>query len=54
MSGRILRAQSDRAGRRRYTLEERTSSRLRVRAVCRFSDSGEHVVVITVYEIEEA
>ena len=54
MSGRILRTQSDRAERRRYTLEGRTSSRLRVRAVCRFSDSREHVVVITVYEIEEA
>ena len=54
MSGRVVRTQSDRVGRRRYTLEGRTSSRRRVRAVCRYSDSGEHIAVITVYEIEEA
>ena len=54
MSGRVVRTQSDRVGRRRYTLEGWTSSRRRVRAVCRYSDSGERIVVITVYEIEEA
>jgi len=49
MSGRVVRTQSDRVGRRRYTLEGWTPSRRRVRAVCRHSDSGEHIV----YETEE-
>lgn len=53
LAGRIVRRQKDRLGRRKYTIEGGTNAGRRVRTVCRFSDSGEQVVVITVYELEE-
>lgn len=53
LSGRIIRSQRDRVGRRKYTIEGRTVAGRRVGVVCRPSDSGEQIVVITVYEAEE-
>ena len=53
LSGRIIRSQKDRLGRRKYTVEGRTKEGRRVGTICRYSDSGERIVVITVYEVEE-
>ena len=53
LSGRIVRIQADHLGRRKYTIEGKTVNGRRVRTVCRYSDSGERIVVITVYEIDE-
>jgi hypothetical protein len=53
LSGRIIRNQKDSLGRRKYTIEGKTEEGRRVRTICRFSDSGDRVVVITVYEVEE-
>ncbi len=50
MTGRIVRRQMDRLGRRKCTVEGTALDRRRLRAVCRFSDTGEALVVITVYE----
>jgi len=50
MTGRIVRRQRDRLGRRKYTVEGVALDRRPLQAVCRFSDTGESVVVITVYE----
>lgn len=52
-AGRIVRSQEDRLGRRKYTIEGRTKEGRRMRTICRYSDSGEQIVVITVYEVEE-
>ncbi len=49
-TGRIVRRQRDHLGRNKYTIEARTPDRRLLRAVCRFSDTGESVVVIAVYE----
>lgn len=53
LSGRIVRRQKDRFGRRKYTVEGRTDEGRWVRTVCRYSDSGDRIVVITVYGVEE-
>lgn len=50
MTGRVVRRQKDRLGRRKYTIEGTTQDRRLLRAVCRFSDTGESLVVITMYE----
>ena len=50
MTGRIVRRQKDRLGRRKYTVEGVADDGRLLRAVCRFSDTGESLVVITVYE----
>lgn len=50
MTGRIVRRQRDRLGRRKYTVEGVALDRRLLQAVCRFSDTGGSVVVITVYE----
>jgi len=50
MTGRIVRRQKDRLGRRKYTVGGVADDGRLLRAVCRFSDTGESLVVITVYE----
>lgn len=52
-SGRIVRIQADHLGRRKYTIERRTRDGRRLTMVCRYSDLGDRVVVITVYEMSE-
>lgn len=53
LSGQIVRVQRDRLGRRKYTIEGRSGAGQTIRAVCRYSDSGERLVIITVYAVEE-
>ncbi len=48
--GRIVRRQRDRLGRRKYTVEGGTRQGRLLRAVCRFSEGGGSLVVITIYE----
>ena len=50
VSGRIVRRQTDRLGRRKYTVEGLARDERFLRAVCRFSDSGASLVVITIYD----
>jgi hypothetical protein len=50
ISGRIVRRQKDRLGRRKYTVEGKARDSRPLRAACRFSDSGEELVVITIYD----
>ena len=50
VSGRIVRRQTDRLGRRKYTVEGLARDDRSLRAVCRFSDSGASLVIITVYD----
>lgn len=51
ISGRVVRIQKDRLKRTIYTIEGTTQHFRQVRIVCRFSDSGQYVIIITVYEI---
>ena len=53
LSGRIVNRQKDRFGRRKYAVEGRSGEGRLVRTVCRYSDAGGRIVVITVYEVEE-
>ena len=53
LNGRIMRIQADHLGRRRYTIEGHTVDGRRVRTVCRYSDAGDRIIVITVYEVGE-
>ena len=48
--GRVVRRQKDRFGRGKYTVEGGARDDRPLRAVCRFSDTGEKLVVITVYD----
>lgn len=50
LTGRIVRRQKDRLGRRKYTLEGTARDKRRLRGVCRFSEGGDSLVVITIYE----
>lgn len=50
ITGRIVRRQRDRLGRRKYTVEGAARDMRLLRVVCRFSDTQESLVVITVYE----
>ncbi len=50
MTGHIVRRQKDRLGRRKYTVEGAALNKRSLRAVCRFSDRGDSLVVITIYE----
>lgn len=47
----IVRIQKDKFERTVYTIEGITKKFRKVRIVCRFSDSGQFLIVITVYEI---
>jgi hypothetical protein len=49
-TGRVIRRQRDRLGRRKYTVEGLAREERSLRAVCRFSDSGASLVVITIYD----
>ncbi len=53
VSGRVVRRQRDRLGRRKYTIEGLARDKRCLRAVCRFSDSGASLVVITIYDATE-
>lgn len=53
MTGRIVRRQTDRLGRRKYTVEGLARDERSLRAVCRFSDTGASLVVITIYDASE-
>ena len=53
MKGRIVRRQKDRLGRRKYTVEGMTVDMRSLRTVLRFSDAGDSIVVITVFEAIE-
>lgn len=53
LNGSIVRRERDLAGRTKYTVEGQTESGGQTRAICRFSDSGQQIVVITVYALEE-
>ena len=50
LAGQIVRRQKDRLGRGKYTVEGAALDRRPLRAVCRFSDTGDSLVVITIYE----
>ena len=52
LNGRIVRRERDFAGRAKYTIEGVIDDGEWARTICRFSDSGEHIVVITVYTVE--
>ena len=53
LTGRIARRQRDHRGRRKYTLEGVTQDRRPLGAVCRFSDTGELIVVITIFGVTD-
>jgi len=53
ITGHIVRRQKDRLGRRKYTVEGLALDRRSLRAVSRFSDTGELLVVITIYDATE-
>ncbi|MEK7702062.1 MAG: DUF4258 domain-containing protein [candidate division NC10 bacterium] len=53
LAGQIVRVQRDHLDRRKYTIEGRSVTGRRMKAVCRYSDSGERLVIITVYAVEE-
>ena len=46
----IVRRQTDRLGRRKYTVEGSALDGRSLRALCRFSDTGASLVVITIYD----
>jgi hypothetical protein len=50
ITGRIVRRQTDRLGRRKFTVEGLARNDRSLRAVCRFSDNGASLVVITIYD----
>jgi len=50
LTGRVIRRQTDRLQRRKYTVEGLTLDGRSLRAVCRFSDTGASLVVITIYD----
>jgi hypothetical protein len=50
LAGQIVRRQKDRLGRRKYTVEGVALDGRFLRAACRFSDTGESLVVITIYD----
>ena len=50
-AGRIIRIQKDQFARTVYTIEGTTHNLRKVRVICRFSDSGQYIIIITVYEI---
>ena len=49
-SGRVVRRQKDPLGRRKYTVEGRARDNRHLRAVCRFAQTSEKLIVITIYE----
>ena len=53
LNGRIIRRQRDLLGRAKYIIEGAATDGRKVQTVCRFSDSGNYVVIITVYEVME-
>ena len=53
LNGQIIRRQSDSLGRAKYIIEGTVTDGRKMQTVCRFSDSGNYVVIITVYEIME-
>lgn len=50
ITGQIVRRQTDRLARRKYTVEGFARDGRSLRGVCRFSDTGALLVVITIYD----
>ncbi len=53
LNGQILRRQRDLLGRAKYIIQGVATDSRKIQIVCRFSDSGNYVVIITVYEVME-
>lgn len=53
LTARIVRRQRDHIGRRKYTLEGVAQDRRPLGVVCRFSDAGESIVVITIFGVTD-
>lgn len=51
LNGKIVRTQRDHLGRTKFTIEGKSQNFRKIRIICRFSDSGELLIIITVYEI---
>lgn len=52
-NGAVVRIQRDRLARRKYTVEGRARDGRTMRVICRFSDTGSDLVIITVYALIE-
>jgi len=50
LSGRVVRTQKDRLGRRKYTVEGIARDKRSLRAVCRLADASGKLVIITIYD----
>ena len=53
LNGRIIRRERDSLKRAKYIIEGVAIDCRKMQIVCRFSDSGHYVVIITVYEVIE-
>ena len=53
LNGRIIRRERDALKRAKYIIEGVAIDGRKMQIVCRFSDSGRYVVIITVYEVME-
>jgi hypothetical protein len=51
LNGRIVSRQRDALGRAKYIIQGTAIDDRRIQTVCRFSDSGNYIVIITVYEV---
>lgn len=51
LNGKIVSKQKDHLRRTKYTIEGQSKNLRHIGSVCRFSDSGALLVIITVYEI---
>jgi hypothetical protein len=52
-NGAIVQTARDRLSRRKYTVEGTAQNGRTTRAICRFSDSGRYLVIITVYTLDD-
>ncbi|MBI1930794.1 DUF4258 domain-containing protein [Candidatus Poribacteria bacterium] len=52
-NGRIIGRQRDSLGRAKYIIQGVATDDRKIQIVCRFSDSGNYIVIITVYEVME-
>jgi len=50
LSGRVVRTQKDRLGRRKSTVEGIARDKRRLRTICRFADASGKLVIITIYD----
>lgn len=52
-TGVVMRTERDRLARRKYTVEGTARDGRTIRVICRFSDSGNYLVIITVYALDD-